>query len=42
MRAAVAQLRTHALSWSRAAELTESVYARVLTRRADAPAMGAA
>jgi glycosyltransferase involved in cell wall biosynthesis len=42
MRAAVVQLRTHALSWARAAELTESVYARVLTQRADAPAMGAA
>lgn len=42
MRAEIGHLRTHALSWTRAAELTESVYARVLTRRADAPAMGAA
>ena len=42
MQAEVAHLRTHALSWTRAAELTEAVYARVRTRRADAPAMGAA
>jgi glycosyltransferase involved in cell wall biosynthesis len=39
MRAATVQLRTWALSWPRAAELTEAVYDRVLRARAGAPAL---
>jgi glycosyltransferase involved in cell wall biosynthesis len=42
MRAGTAAVRTHALSWARAAELTESVYARVVRGRADEPAVGTA
>jgi phosphatidylinositol alpha-mannosyltransferase len=39
MRAATLQLRSWALSWPRAAELTEGVYERVLRARAGAPAL---